>query len=225
MVAVDTSSSTPVSKAKLRTTSKSSTDSINNNTTITLLSDSKNDHDEVLSDRKVEIASEGLISCCSRCFYKIPSKKNALTLADYIIAMKSEINLADNYRREIIQKLSRLSIYHGKTLFKDMTREQILEFLDHLRKPEASDPLHKWIGTYNIYRMYIVRFFKWLYYPDIEPQKRPKPSVIESVPQLRRKEISTYKPSDLWTNEDDVVFLRYCPSKRIKCSSIQGYKL
>jgi hypothetical protein len=67
--------------------------------------------------------------------------------------MKSEINLSNNYRREVIQKLSRLSIYHGKTLFKDMTREQILDFLDHLRKPEASDPLHKWIGTYNIYRI------------------------------------------------------------------------
>jgi integrase/recombinase XerD len=92
-----------------------------------------------------------------------------------------------------------------------------LEFLDHLRKPEASDPLHKWIGTYNIYRMHIVRFFKWLCHPDIEPQKRPKPSVVENVPQLKRKEISIYKPSDLWTNEDDAIFLRYCPSKRMKC--------
>jgi integrase/recombinase XerD len=131
--------------------------------------------------------------------------------------MKSEINLSNNYRREVIQKLSRLSIYHGKTLFKDMTREQILDFLDTLRKPEASDPLHKWIGTYNMYRMYIVRFFKWLYHPDIEAQKRPKPSVIENIPQLKQKEISIYKPSDLWTNEDDAIFLRYCPSKRMKC--------
>jgi hypothetical protein len=55
-----------------------------------------------------------------------------------------------------------------------------------------------------------------LYYPDIEQQKRPKPSVIENIPQLKRKEVSIYKPSDLWTNEDDVVFLRYRPSKRIK---------
>jgi integrase len=98
-----------------------------------------------------------------------------------------------------------------------LSREQIFEFLDRLRKPEASDPLHKWIGTYNIYRMHIVRFFKWLYYPDIEPQKRPKPSVIENIPRLRRKEISIYKPSDLWTNEDDAISLRYCPSKRMKC--------
>ena len=98
-----------------------------------------------------------------------------------------------------------------------MTREQILDFLDSLRKPEASDPLHKWIGTYDLFRMHIIRFFKWLYYPDIELQKRPKPSVVENIPELKRKEVSIYKPSDLWTDQDDAIFLRYCLSKRIKC--------
>ncbi len=62
-----------------------------------------------------------------------------------------------------------------------------------------------------------MRFFKWLYYPDIQPAERPKPSVVENIFQLKRKEQSVYKPSDLWTQEDDLLFLRYCPSKRIKC--------
>jgi len=62
-----------------------------------------------------------------------------------------------------------------------------------------------------------VRFFKWLYYPAIEPSKRPKPEVIENIPQLKRKEQSIYKPTDLWTSEDDVLFLKFCPSKRMKC--------
>jgi integrase len=226
MSAVDGSTNTTVLKAGMRTKTvtpcTTSSQLVNNNNnnphSIIVHSDSKNNsNDDVLFDRKVEIASEGLISCYSRCFYKIPLKENALTLASYVTSMKSEINLSNSYRREVIQKLSRLSIYHGKTLFKDMTREQILDFLDTLRKPEASDPLHKWTGTYNMYRMYIVRFFKWLYHHDIEAQKRPKPSVIENIPQLKRKEISIYKPSDLWTNEDDAIFLCYCPSKRIKC--------
>ena len=62
-----------------------------------------------------------------------------------------------------------------------------------------------------------MRFFKWLYYPDIESDKRPKPEVIENIPQLKRKEQSIYKPTDLWTLEDDVLFLKFCPSKRMKC--------
>jgi integrase/recombinase XerD len=86
-----------------------------------------------------------------------------------------------------------------------------------LRKPEESDPLHKWIGTYNIYRVLLIRFFKWLYYPDIEQKKRPKPYVIENIPQLRRREQSIYKPSDLWSIDDDLLFLKYCPSVREKC--------
>ena len=34
---------------------------------------------------------------------------------------------------------------------------------------------------------------------------------------LKRKEQSIYKPTDLWTAEDDTLFLRYCPNKRDRC--------
>ena len=98
-----------------------------------------------------------------------------------------------------------------------MNREDVLLFLDSFRKPENSDPLHKWIGTYNQYTVLLIKFFKWLYYPDIEPHRRIKPQVVENIFQLRRKEQSIYKPSDLWTREDDLLFLKYCPSKRDKC--------
>jgi hypothetical protein len=111
---------------------------------------------DTLFDSKIEIASEGLSSRYCNYFYKIPLKENALTLASYVISMKSEINPSNNYRMDVIEKISRLSIYSGKILFKDMAREQILGFLDSLRKPEASDPLHKWIGTYNLFRVFFV---------------------------------------------------------------------
>ena len=34
---------------------------------------------------------------------------------------------------------------------------------------------------------------------------------------MKRKEVSIYKPTDLWTQEDDLLFLKYCPSKRDRC--------
>jgi integrase len=101
--------------------------------------------------------------------------------------------------------------------FKEMTRQDLISFLNSRRKSEDVDPLHKWIGTYNTYRIQTMRFFKWLYFPDIEPDKRPKPSVIGNIPQLKRKEKSIYKPSDLWTAEDDSLFLKYCPNPRDRC--------
>jgi integrase/recombinase XerD len=34
---------------------------------------------------------------------------------------------------------------------------------------------------------------------------------------LKRKEQSIYKPTDLWSQEDDLLFLKYCPNKRDRC--------
>jgi integrase/recombinase XerD len=68
-----------------------------------------------------------------------------------------------------------------------------------------------------LYRNVFVTFFKWLYYSDIEAKRRPIPACIENVPRLKRKETSIYKPSDLWTQENDLLFLKYCPSKRDRC--------
>ncbi len=62
-----------------------------------------------------------------------------------------------------------------------------------------------------------IRFFKWLYHPNLEQKKLPKPEVIENIALLKRREQSIYKPSDLWTLEDDLLFLKYCPSAREKC--------
>jgi integrase len=79
------------------------------------------------------------------------------------------------------------------------------------------DPLHKWIGTYNLYLVYILRFFRWVYSPNLSQKDRPNPSILKNIPQLKRKEKSIYKPSDMWSQHDDLLFLRYCPSKRDKC--------
>ena len=91
-------------------------------------------------------------------------KENAHTIVNYILSMKNEINLSANYRRLNIYALCRISKFfdNGKS-FKELKRDDLLQFLDSFRKPEASDPLHKWIGTYNIYRVVFIRFFKWLY--------------------------------------------------------------
>jgi hypothetical protein len=63
--------------------------------------------------------------------------------------MRVEINLSNTYRWNNISILCKFSNYHKNKPFDDITRDDILAFLDSLRKPEASDPLHKWIGTYT----------------------------------------------------------------------------
>jgi integrase len=168
-------------------------------------------------EHQIENITDGLRSGFLNLLHTI-SHENASTITEYILAMKTEINLSDHYRQDNIIALCELSKYLDNKPFKSITkRDNTIAFLDRFRKPEGSDPMHKWIGTYNTYRIYLIRFFKWLYYPGIEPDKRPKPEVVQNIPRLRRKEKSIYKPTDLWTAEDDLLFLKYCPSKRMKC--------
>ncbi|MFL6482444.1 MAG: hypothetical protein ACJ70R_05910 [Nitrososphaera sp.] len=106
--------------------------------------------------------------------------------------------------------------------FRELERHDITAFLDKYRKPEDVDPLHRWIGTYNLTIVLLGRFFKWLHYPDIAPNRRPEPSVMQNIGRLKRREQTTYKPTDTWTLEDDLIFIKYCPSKRDKCFHMMG---
>jgi integrase len=182
-----------------------------------------------LLERKIVLATE--------CFSgKLPelvlkdrnrlSKENSMIVCEYITAMKREINPRYNYVRSTIQFLSELSRTVGLyKKFIDMTRDDLLSYLDKGRKPENEDPLHKWIGSYNIRCIILFRFFKWLCYPNITNSKKRselssqenKPECIMGIPQFRRKEISCYKPSDLWTQDDDLLFLKWVTNKRDRC--------
>jgi integrase/recombinase XerD len=195
--------------------------------TITI-SESAVTNDEIL-ERKIIITTEGFTRKFPELILKDRnrlSKENAMTVCDYIIVMKREINPRYNYVRYTIQFLSELSRTVGiNKKFIDMTRDDILSYLDKSRKPENEDPLHKWIGSYNIRCVILFRFFKWLYYPNITNSKKRselssqenRPECIMGIPQLRRKEISCYKPSDLWTQEDDLLFLKWVTNKRDRC--------
>lgn len=173
-----------------------------------------------LFDRKIETAAAGLPKYYETVLKERTGKKNALTIAEYIIAMQTELNPSENYRANNIVTLTKLSKLCNDKPFIEMTRDDVIAFLDSYRKPESVDPMHKWIGSYNLQVVHVLRFFKWLYFPDLDPQARKKadkPKVIQNIAQLRRKEQSIYKPTDLWTAEDDILFFKYCSSKRLKC--------
>jgi integrase/recombinase XerD len=186
-----------------------------------------NTSDETL-ERKITLATEGFTTKFCESILRNRRKlsaENALTLSEYIISMKRETNPRLTYIRYTIQFLSELSRCIGiHKPFKEMTKEDVSCYLDKCRKPENEDPIHKWIGSYNVKRITLLRFFKWLYYPLCNPQKRNelsaaerKPECIMDIPKLKRKEISCYKPSDMWTQEDDLLFLKWVTNKRDRC--------
>ena len=103
-----------------------------------------------------------------------------LVIADYILALKTEINLSLSYKRMNVVVLTKLCKFGSQRDFRELKREEIISFLDSLRRPEASDSLHKWIRTYNLYRVLLIRFFRWLYSPDMEKKQRPKIQLLKT---------------------------------------------
>jgi len=144
------------------------------------------------------------------------SKYNTETIIDYIDSMRNEINPSKSYQIISIKVLIYVSKFLNHISYKEMTKDNIQLYLNSLKKDESNDPL-KWVATYNTYKIYLTKFFKWLHNPNHIPSERQKPECVKNILTLRRKEKSIYKPSDLWTTEDDILFLRYCPSKRDRC--------
>jgi hypothetical protein len=157
-----------------------------------------------LLERKITLATEDFMTKFPQSVLRDRSKlseENALIVSEYIISMKREISPRLSYIKYTIQFLSELSRVVGiAKKFVDMTREDVLGYLDKCRRSENEDSLHKWIGSYNIKRIILIRFFKWLYYPNVTYPKRrnelsseeKKPECVIGIPQLKRKEVSCY---------------------------------
>jgi len=86
---------------------------------------------------------------------------NALIIINYLKELENEIHLSRNYKRMNLTTLVYLSRYLSNKKFKEITRNDIILYLNSLRKTEAADRLHSWISTYNLYLVLLTRFFKW----------------------------------------------------------------
>lgn len=154
----------------------------------------EHDHiDDVLFDQKLELATEGMESYFLDYLKTRLSKENAFTISKYILSMKVEINLSSNHRRAIITSLKLLSeFFKNKKSFRDMKQDDILHYLDSsCRKPESAGAQHKWITTSSHRLVCFIRFFKWLYSPDIEPSDQ-KNQMTYRISLLRKAKKSLH---------------------------------
>jgi hypothetical protein len=87
------------------------------------------------------------------------SPENAVTIIEFIKCQKTESNLLDSTKSLVIRALITLVKYIPNRNFKKLTRVDIINYLDSLRKPEETDPTHGWIGTYNLKRQLFLKFF------------------------------------------------------------------
>ncbi len=96
------------------------------------------------------------------------TRDNCLVIINYVLGLMTEVNPSQDYRLNTIGRLKHLAEHYNPKSFRELTREDIVAYLDSFRKPESVDPLHKWIGTYELTRIMLLRFFRWLNAPDVE---------------------------------------------------------
>ncbi len=149
---------------------------------------------------------------------------NVKVICEYIIAEQNEINIKESTKEGKIKCLVRFSTYLNHKPFHAISKQDILDYLTSLKRPESIDPQHKSIGTYNGRQMILLKFFRWLYNPnESDTRKRLTPDCMKGLKRLPRMEKSAYKPSDLWTEEEHELFLKYCPSIRDKLYHAMAY--
>lgn len=167
-------------------------------------------------EQRIKTATEGMPKACSSKLLRLGP--NGVIIADYLIKYKLEATrgVKDSTRSTVCNNLELFARRVNKP-FTDITRDDVLGYLDSLKKSKDEDPRQKWKGVANLYSIHITQFFKWLYYPDIGPKRRQTPAVVQDLPRYEKPE-TPYETAELWTQEDNKIFLKYCPpNPKIKC--------
>jgi hypothetical protein len=108
------------------------------------------------------------------------------------MAEQNEINIKESTKEGKIKCLVRFSTYLNHKPFNTISKQDIIEYLITLKKPESIDPQHKSIGTYNGRQMILLKFFRWLYNPNESyAKKRLTPACMNGIKRLPRMEKST----------------------------------
>ena len=118
--------------------------------------------------------------------------ENARIICNYIIVEQIEINIKDSTKESKIKILVWLSNhFQDNKSFKDMAKEDVLDYLNNRRKSFSEDPSQRWIGSYNGRQIILTKFFRWLYNPgESNPKKRETPPCMIGIKKLSRKELN-----------------------------------
>jgi hypothetical protein len=123
-------------------------------------------------EQRIKAATEGMPKACYTKLLRL-GNGNGVIIADYLIKYKLEATkgVKDSTRATVCNNLELFARRVNKP-FIDLTRDDVLGYLDGLKKPEDKDPRQKWKSVATLYSTHITQFFKWLYYPDIGPERR-----------------------------------------------------
>lgn len=169
-------------------------------------------------DYRTKVALEGLPGHLQKGVLEEVPEANRKILVDFLHNLVNGENKSPNTKLMYVKHLLYLFRSVKHKAISEITRDDILAYLQSLRKPLPKDPQQKWISTYNTRAVMYVKFWKWLSFPELSPAERKKkvPDVVKDIPLFKKKEKTNVQAKDLWTVDDDAIFLKYCDDPRLQ---------
>lgn len=189
---------------------------------------SSNDNSYALNET-IKTVCKDLLPSLQRLFLEFPTDEDKELVADYLLTCMHQENITLSTKKVYLLTLFYLSRhFNHKKSFKEMmmSSNDITDYLGSLHKDRALDPDQGWINTHNQRAMVILKFFKWIAFPQLSSQERKKLSREQLPPVLRsltfmpkRGSRSPVKAKDIWTDQDTAIFLKYCAgwNPRLAC--------
>ena len=135
----------------------------------------------------------------------------------------SSVRNATNY----MMILRLFSVEIAKKDLKDVTKDDVIQFLDKRKKSTEVDPDKKWIRTWNDYLNRLIGFYRWLANHDSnkyrEDWKNPYPFDIIRKKKIKRD--SSYTPNDVWEIDELLLAMKYCDNIRDKAIFTVGWDM
>jgi site-specific recombinase XerD len=123
-------------------------------------------------NNKVKLTVTGLWQpSIQNLFLEFPTDKDKELAADFILDCVKKENIAVGTKRAYLIALARLSS-HTKKRFEAMTFEDLESYVNSMQRDRSEDPDQSWISTQRAYCVPLVKFYKWMAYPNMTPHER-----------------------------------------------------
>jgi hypothetical protein len=135
----------------------------------------KNETQEFTADpivnSKIKAVVSGLPRSISNLFLEFPTDDNKDLAANFIDSCIKQENISINTKRVYLIALAYLAREVKKPL-ELVTSSDLKAYLGSMQRSQTEDPDQSWISTQRTMALPLLKFFKWLAYPDLTPQER-----------------------------------------------------
>jgi integrase len=182
---------------------------------------------DAIINSKIKAIVVGLPRSIANLFLEFPTDHNKEIVANFLDSCVKQENISLNTKRIYLVALAYFAReVNNKDDKKDkkkplerLTSSDLKTYLDGMQKSQAEDPDQSWISTQRTLGLPLIKFYKWLAYPDLTPQERrmlPRdkwPDVLKNggiVIHKKKGSRTPIKRKDLWEDDEVAIFLKYC---------------